>query len=224
MLSTFSFLTRKKTSGPRLLLWARRAKGSSVRHIKPRLAVEKLRDSELLFEAASDKRRLFKLTGVAGSVQVLFWANVAELWGRDMRDGMGQLAPLWQRGLVVSVCALVAGAFAFLAFSVSRHTVARLEHWPGLGEIRFATFDMFGRLRHHDPVPLTRVKLLTDAADSSKFISFRAPRAAGRPDRFYDLALKIDLRGTLHQPADRLRQILQQQQQQQQQQQHTGKR
>ena len=192
-----------------MLTVRRCASTRAIHNVIPRLSAERRRDVVTLFEASSDKARQFRLTGAAGSVQVLFWANVAELWGRGMRDSVGLLAPLWQRGTVVSLCALVAGAFTLLAVSIPRHTVARLVYWPELEQIQFATFTMFGRERLHDPVPLKHVSLPAEPADSkSKYLSFRAPRAAGRADRFYDLPLKVELRGTFHRPEAEVRRIL----------------
>jgi hypothetical protein len=167
----------------------------AIHQIRPRLDAERQQDVRKLFESR-DKSSQFRLAGTAGTVQVLFWANVAGLWGRNMRDSVGALAPLWQRGLAVSVCTLVAASFAFLAFAVSRHHVAWLEYIERKNEVRFATYKMFGGVRTHEPVRCDQVTLVPNAA-APHFVSFRAPRAPTQPLRLWDLPLRIDLRGKL---------------------------
>lgn len=149
-----------------------------------------------------------RLVGGAGAVQVLFWANVADMWGRNMRDASGALAPLWQRGSVVAVCALVAGAFTAFAWGFGRNHVAQLHHFPHANEIQITTYSVFGQLRPLPRIPLSQVALLDDAAARAGPISFRAPRVRDRPLRFTDLSFKLEPRGHFLVPNETIRSIL----------------
>jgi hypothetical protein len=174
--------------------------------LRPRLESERKGQAHLLYENARVNQ--IRLVGGAGAVQVLFWANVADMWGRNMRDAAGELAPLWQRGSVVAVCALVAGAFTMLAWTFGRNHVAQLQHFPHSNEIQITTYSIFGQPRPLPRIPLSQVVLQDDAASRAGAVSFRAPRVRDRPLRVFDLSFKLDPRGQFHVPSDQIRSIL----------------
>lgn len=157
--------------------------------LRPRLQSERTKDAIVVFENIRPYQ--FRLVSAASAVQSAFWFNVADMWGRNMRDFHGDLAPLWQRASVVGLCAFIAAAFSMLAFVVARHHLARLTYFPHRNEIQFATYSVLGSLREHERIPIADVRPIDDPIA----IAFRAPRQPNRSLRWFDLSLKIDSRG-----------------------------
>jgi hypothetical protein len=172
--------------------------------LRPRLQSERSKDSMLVYE--NIRTYQFRLVSGASAVQSVFWFNVADMWGRNMRDFHGDLAPIWQRASVVGLCALIAAAFSMLAFIVARHHLARLTYFPHQNEIQFATYSILGSLREHPRIPIADVR----PVDDPLAIAFRAPRLPSQPLRFFDLSLKIESRGNgkMFLPAEKIRAIL----------------